>query len=392
MDEVFKLFKSSQSQHMDVDTGILSECISKALKATDIQIINWNIDPIYCKSTNFTTGGIYRVHGIAGTGQSHLPWTIILKVIQSEQEDKNHFQHHNYWKREALVNELGILMHLPNVIQTPECYKVEQKSESEIWLWMEEIKEDNQNKWSEDKFKFIAQQLGLFHGAYATGEQPLPDEEWICRHWLQSWIAGCEKYTRDPYLDYPKIQGELQEFDQIWDTFLNLNQNREIHFSAINLLPKALSHQDLSKQNMYISTEKEGHKNLILIDWQFLSISGIGEDLGKLFGIALSQEDIPTEQGWYYQSLIFKSYMEGLIKAGWKGEESLPRYGFCISVAFRSSWEVPRLIQLIANTNIDSSTSMNKDIYKLLQIVRIQMKLAEEAQQILRTMGNSLFD
>lgn len=377
---------------MNVDTEILRECISKALKTTDLNLINWKIDPISCKSTNFTTGGIYRVHGIAETGQSHLPWTIVLKVIQSEHEDKNHLQHHNYWKREALVNESGILTRLPNVIQTPECYKVEKKSKSEIWFWMEEINEDNHNNWSQKEFIFIAKQLGLFHGTYATGEQPLPDEDWICRQWLKSWIAGCKKYASDPCLNYLKIQGELQEIYQIWKTFSNLNQNLQIHFEAMSRIPKALSHQDLSKQNMYISNKKEGQKDLILIDWQFLSISGIGEDLGKLFGLALSQGDIPIEQGWYYESLIFKSYRDGLTNAGWQGEESLARYGFCISVALRSSWEVPKLIQHIANSNIDSSTSMNKETQKLLQIVRIQMKLGEEAQQILRTMGYSLFD
>jgi hypothetical protein len=64
----------------------------------------------------------------------------------------------------------------------------------------------------------------------------------------------------------------------------------------------------LSKQNIYIQLKQE-QKKVTFIDWQFLSISGVGEDLGKLYGVALSQGDIPVEKGEYYQNFLFTSYI-----------------------------------------------------------------------------------
>ncbi|WP_449290192.1 phosphotransferase [Paenibacillus motobuensis] len=46
---------------------------------------------------------------------------------------------------------------------------------------------------------------------------------------------------------------------------------------SLSQLPRVLAHQDLGQKNMILTSNFQ----LVLIDWQFLSISGIGEDLGK---------------------------------------------------------------------------------------------------------------
>lgn len=150
-----------------------------------------------------------------------------------------------------------------------------------------------------------------------------------------------------PNLHYPLLQGN-HEIDAIWNSYTHLNKNIEKHLHALSELPRVFAHQDLSRQNMYIHMN-EGDKKLTLIDWQVLSISGIGEDLGKLFGVAMSQGDIPSDKGEYYQDVLFTSYLEGLREAGWIREVEFPIYGFYVSFALRSVWEVPKLFKLLAN-------------------------------------------
>jgi hypothetical protein len=116
--------------------------------------------------------------GLAVIEQKEIPWSLVINIIKPEQEEKNHPQHHNYWKREALVNQLGILSHLPKVVNTPKCYKVEEKSNGSIWIWMEEIKNDNIQVWSEDDYAVVAKQLGIFNGAYLT-DMAIPEYSWI---------------------------------------------------------------------------------------------------------------------------------------------------------------------------------------------------------------------
>ncbi|QOV12381.1 phosphotransferase [Viridibacillus arvi] len=151
------------------------------------------------------------------------------------------------------------------------------------------------------------------------------------------------------------------------------------HLQTLSKLPRVLAHQDLSRQNMFINTYQGAEKVLTLIDWQFLSISGLGEDLGKLYGVAMSQGNIQSNQGDNYQKLLFKNYIEGLKDAGWNGDIALPRYGFCASVALRSAWEVPKLIKLAASSEIDLDVIEN-----LTRIVSIQMDLGVEADSLMR--------
>ncbi|WP_230200121.1 oxidoreductase family protein [Bacillus niameyensis] len=166
---------------------------------------------------------------------------------------------------------------------------------------------------------------------------------------------------------------------------ININSIREVSLAEwVNLgrLPRVLAHQDLSKQNMFINKHKGAKKQLSLIDWQFLSISGLGEDLGKLYGVALSQQDIPIGKAEYYKELLFTNYIEGLREAGWDGDVTLPKYGFYITFALRSAWEVPKLIKLAADYIVKSNKEKKHAIELLTRITSMQVELGKEAELI----------
>ena len=122
----------------------LQQCVSKIVGGKNINIKNADVESIAGPSLNFITDGIFRISGTAYIQETEVPWSLIIKIIKRAEEEKSNPMHHNYWKREALVNQTNILNKFADVFYVPQCYKVEEKENGTIWLWMEEIKQNNQ--------------------------------------------------------------------------------------------------------------------------------------------------------------------------------------------------------------------------------------------------------
>lgn len=367
---------------MEKNWDSLRLSLSHHIENKALEIVDCHVAPLH-KNVNFTTYGIYRFHGTANVDHQLIAWSIILKIIKPDSEEKNETSHHNYWKREALVHDAGVLSNVPKVISVPKCYLIEEKTDGTVWIWLEEIRADNDRPFSEDEWAFIARQVGFFNGSYISNI-PFPTEPWICRQWLRSWVISCKKYALDPFQCYEQIKNEIEAIDSIWDRFTRFNMNMEKYISTLNLLPRVLAHQDLSKGNMYISNTSHGRR-LTLIDWQFMSLSGVGEDLGKLFGVAMSQNNIPRDDSRTYKDVLFQNYLEGLIHAGWEGDDLIPRYGFCVSVAARSVWEIPKLLGILVDSKGNKlNLTQENEIEKLVDIVNIHMDCADEAEMLIQ--------
>ncbi len=372
----------SEPRMKDMTAMIESEQINSLVNkmfGVNVQVSEWMCEPIDCESINFTTSGIYRVAGMAEVENQSLPWSIILKIIQRDSTEKDRLTHHNYWKREAFVFQSNILEGIPE-IKSPKCYLVKDQMDGTVWLWMEEIKEDNNQQWSEKEFSFIARQLGKFNGAYLTGRQ-LPNETWICPRWLRSWVNGSRQYAGNPLDNYSLITNENSNIDAIWCKYINFKKNIDSYIDYLMDLPRVLAHQDLSQKNIYVGKDSNGNEQLTLIDWQFMSISAIGEDLGKLYGQCMSGERIPQSLYRPFKELLFENYLDGLRETGWTGDSELARYGYCVSFAARSEWEVPLLMKAVVGlaSDVTDKTLSNK-IKKYEQITSLQMDAAEEVE------------
>ena len=159
-------------------SDILKDCVSKIVGEKMISIKQVDVESIAGHSINFITDGIFRLSGTAYIQEKEVPWSLVLKIIKRAEEEKNNPMHHNYWKREALVNQTNILNAFADVFYVPQCYKVEEKENGTIWLWMEEIKQNDQLDCSEEDFAFIARQLGIFNGIYLN-KKIVHKEPWI---------------------------------------------------------------------------------------------------------------------------------------------------------------------------------------------------------------------
>src|SRR5690606_5003757 len=123
----------------------LSDIARQAAGVSEFELLDWQIEQIGGGLGNPVSVGLYRVaghgrvadHGRAAghgrAGGTSVPWSTILKVIQSpanagwsnfgEAEDPAHW---NYWKRELFAYRSGFLGTLPAGMVAPRCYATQE--------------------------------------------------------------------------------------------------------------------------------------------------------------------------------------------------------------------------------------------------------------------------
>ncbi|MCM3628667.1 phosphotransferase [Paenibacillus glycanilyticus] len=365
-------------------TGLLIEdkveqlnlCLRKKFRGIAFELDAFECTRLVDGSVNFTTSGIYHLRGTIETGSEHRQWSIVIKIIKRDSEEKDHNQHHNYWRREAFIFESNLLdASLPEIIETPEPYLAEEQRDGTIWLWMEYVQGETPS--TQEHFNRIAYQLGEFNAPYLTGRS-LPSEPWICNNWLRSWTASSQIYAPDPQSFINRL--EDREIRNSWEWFLGFTVDLNDKLESLSGLPRVLAHQDLSYKNMIINSTSN---RLVLMDWQFLSISGIGEDLGKMAGVNMSLGPITIAEYDSFCRSIFRSYIQGMRESGWQGDEELARYGYGLSMAMRSVWEVPQLCSLAAQLEKDPLNDwMMHRVELLKQINAIHQVMAEESAKL----------
>jgi len=351
-------------------------CIQNIYGNAAAELVTITCDDIGYTTPNFTTSGIFRLHGLVKLHDEIKPWCVILKLIKPDTAEKDNFEHHNYWRREALVFQSGTLRELPDSICAAESYLVEEQQDGTIWLWMEYVEGEYAS--TVEQFSYIARQLGRFNAAYLTGKAVLPDHEWICKAWLQSWTTASRMYAPNMAAYAREVSTENEQ--RLWAWYQVILENINSTLDSLQQLPRVLAHQDMSQMNMLLVNKEASESRLVLIDWQFMSISGIGEDLGKLFGVNMSLGIIPPDQYERFQDSVYHAYLEGMRDIGWQGEEELVRYGFCASTALRSVWEVPQLFSTMAQLEDEPyNTVLKERLNRLNRIITVHRKMATEA-------------
>ncbi|WP_167350944.1 phosphotransferase [Paenibacillus amylolyticus] len=399
------------------DVEYLVRSVQKLLEEPDAVIQSWEAEPLNPGLLNFTTSGIYRIRGTATVVGASLSWSLILKYIKPDSAEKEDVTYHNYWKREAKVFSSGILEYLPGCIIAPRCFAVQDRADHTIGLWMEDVSHHSKcdHVWPLDDWGWIAERLGEFHGAYLTGTSSLPQQEWICPYWLKSWVRGCRQYA--PSIQEPKLESGFGDDDtgargrrigvgvserqaiagskqeqahSIWQWFNQYSEQMDKVLNTLEQLPRVLSHQDLGKGNIFLPSERLDDSVLTLIDWQFMSISGVGEELGKLFGVNASFGHIAAEDISAVKEEVFDRYVDGLRTAGWMGDERLARYGYCVAVAARSMWEVPEWLKWVEQscTASDSNEEIDQKISTRARIITIQKEMSFEAAELAHVLFN----
>ncbi|NIK68022.1 MULTISPECIES: phosphotransferase [unclassified Paenibacillus] len=338
------------------------------------EITEWSCKSIGQENKNFVTDGVYR---IAGTSENNdgerRSWSFILKIVIPDpiRDDPAHY---NYWRRESLVYGSGLLEHVPSNLLTPKCYAIDNKDDGSIWLWMEDMGQE-ERPWKREDYGYVTEKLGEIQAEYLLGK-PLPEFKWLNRHWMRSWLHECEKYRYEPDADNTRILLSDKRAAAILDQFRHFKPWINDWLTALERLPQTFSHQDFYEQNIIRNDARRREGKLTLIDWQFASISGAGEDIGRFLGLGLSRGHIPVDRFMEYRELFISSYISGLRKVGWQGDAELARFGYFAAFSLRSVWEVPKMLKKLVQ-NPDSTETK-----KWMTITEMQMKTAVEAEGI----------
>ncbi|GMK37021.1 hypothetical protein PCCS19_00740 [Paenibacillus sp. CCS19] len=365
-----------------IDPAYLQTLLRRVVLSECLLLLSWDCSPL---GKIKGESSVYRVACTTLDNQIEQKHTLILKLLKSDSL-RDQVDHYHYWKREALIYESAILRQLPFGIRAPICHAVEEHPDDTVWIWLEDIAiEDIQSdEWSFEQMCKISYLLGTYNGAYLTGT-PLPAESFLCRNWLRSWVEVCTAYAKPiekHQVIWDSCLNDCNGTSLIWELYLR-NRNRvNSLLDTIEKLPRVFAHQDVHWENIFLA-QQDGTASLIAIDWQFASISGVGEELGRMFGYALMKNKIPMSKIEMYKEELFQCYLQGLRDRGWLGDYKLVRFGFIASASLRFILVMDKLVgSLTEDKGINKEKSRH-----LLLVAQTLLELAEESWELV--MGNT---
>jgi hypothetical protein len=382
----------------DIDPATLARTVCRALKRDRIEIGEWICEPVK-PGFGTTTGGLYRCSGASEETGRTVPWSLILKITRPPLDAATpgageEITAFNYWKREALVYQSGVLDDLTGGLVAPRCFGVEEQPDGLLWLWLEDVKDRISGLWPPSQYGVAARHLGAFNAGYLTG-RALPSFPWMATGWLRSWLAqfspivgllSAESTWQNPIVRAALRVPIAEELQRLW-------AEREQFLEALDHLPRTLCHFDAWRTNLFVRLSPEGQDQTVAIDWAFAGIGAIGEEINPLVWASLTFFEIELEEARALDRLVFEGYVAGLREAGWRGDVQQARFGYVASAALR--YGIP-LLWGLADALDDSRHAAVEEQFgrPVAEILKrraegtyLLLELAEEARGLLPGIG-----
>ena len=326
------MIEKIEEQLNAIDQTMLTPMVQRALGREDVEVTGWRYQPVIGGIE--MSSSLYRFSGNARAADETLPWTLILKIVQAKPGNAEDPQGVWYWKREALAFQSGLLDDLPGGLTAPRCYEAAEHSGGTHWIWMEDVRDEVHEQWPLEYYGTVARCLGRFNGAYLAGK-PLPDHPWLTRKHLRKYVEHAAPAV-DLLLnsmDHPLIQRALPglsaEFiQQIWE-------ERHAILEAIERLPQTFCHLDAFRRNLFSRRAADGNDQVVAIDWSFLGIAAVGEEIAPLVNGSVAFGGVSPEDELKLEQIVLEGYLEGLRDAGWRGDADLVRFGYAATLYWR---------------------------------------------------------
>jgi hypothetical protein len=290
------------------------------------------------------TGGVFRVR--AGDE------SLVVKVLRRSDEftadglwgGADDVDHRNYWKREWLAFDSGLLDSLPGELRAPYCRLTSQPDDDECWIWMEDLAGRTGPTLLLDDYDAVARALGTTQGAYATGGAPLPEHPWLSRDWLAGWVALTAPFVeaaadpdrwRDP---------RLAPFHVSNARALALWQARDELLRVAASAPPTLVHWDFWPTNLYVDATGP-----VAIDWSQVGLAGLAHDLDQLVLDPVWMHVRPAEDLAELQRRVIPAYAAGLRAAGCEVSDAEVFRWYAAVAAARYAWLAGNWPRLLAD-------------------------------------------
>jgi hypothetical protein len=291
------------------------------------------------------TGGVYRVRA----GDQSRVLKIVRHGVDSTPDqlwqsgaDESH---RNYWKREWLAFDSGLLDSLPGQLRAPGTALTTQHSDGECWIWMEDVRGRSSAALHLDDYARIAHALGTTQGAYASGAVPLPEQPWLSRNWLRGWVDVCANFVDTIRDDTRWSDPRLASLVPLRSRVSDLWDRREELFAIAEEPPLTIVHWDFWPMNLYVG------EDVVAIDWSQIGLSGVAHDLDQLTLDTVWMHIRPDESLQVLEHLVLPSYREGLRDGGFSIDEEQLRRWYGAAAALRYAWLGGGQVDLVADPN-----------------------------------------
>jgi hypothetical protein len=286
------------------------------------------------------TGGVFRV-----TGDDR---SVVVKVVRRGHDDDPGAlwvagaepTHRNYWKREWLAYDSGLLASLPGELTAPRVLATMPRSDTECLVWMSDVEGRSGADWPVEDYDSAAFDLGTTQGAYAAGTAELPDHPWLSRQWLRGWVATCAPTLDTLADDRLCADDRLAPLLPLRERVAALWQAREELLALVESAPQTVVHLDLWPPNLIAADDG----TTVAIDWSQMGIGAIGQDLDQLTLDPVWMQLLPELDLDVLDAHVVPAYLAGLRAAGMEvAEEELRRWHGAAAGA-RYPWLAARMI------------------------------------------------
>jgi hypothetical protein len=313
---------------LDLDPADLSTAVGRPVTTYDVQPIDPHL------RIHSVTGGVYRVSGDG--------FSLVVKVVRhgtgatrdglwgADAEETGR----NYWKREWLAFDSGLLASLPGRLRAPRCLLTTQHGDDDCWVWMEDVRGRHHRDLQLEDYGVIAEALGSTQGAYAAGAAHLPSDTWLSRSWLRGWVHTCAGLVDALRDDDRWADDRLRGLRELRPRVLALWDDREKLLSVSEGAPATLTHWDFWPSNLYVAATND----CVAIDWSQVGIGAVGQDLDQLTLDTVWMQVRPDEPLERLEHLVLDGYLRGLHESGLDVSAGELRHWYAASAAVRYAW------------------------------------------------------
>jgi len=311
-----------------IDEQLLAPLVRRQLDDPSADVMDWSRALLHGGLTQEVglSSGLYRFTGHAASADRLVPWSLILKVVPRSR-DNNEPSKWDYWKREILAYESGLLDNLANDLRAPRCFDISELPGEEIGIWLEDVRETGPDPWPIARYGLAARHLAQFNGAYLTG-RALPTRPWFSKGRIREWLAlgeagiqNLSQLARSPIGSTWLTSRSVERTQRLW-------RDRQPLLDALDGLPRCLCHHDAFRRNLIAGRTADGGDQTVAIDWAGVGIGVVGEELATLVSISLQFMNVEASEARSLDAVAFEAYLQGLREVGWTGDERLVRFGF----------------------------------------------------------------
>jgi hypothetical protein len=263
---------------------------------------------------------VVRFTGRAWVDGREAPWSLVRKILNSGQ-------------REALAYRT-LLHELRGDLRAPRALVAAGDHESTT-LWLEDVEDVRDHRWSIADYATAARALGSFNGAYLV-PGTIPAASWLARDWIENHnepgkigqaLAEVEALAANPVVRqlFPRVEEAC-----------GLLADQPRWSAQLARLPPTLCHHDASQANLFLR-RRGGGLETVAIDWEGIGYGVPGADLATFVVGTMRRGDFPAERAAELDQVAFDAYIEGLRQSGSSGDLSCVRSGYAAAVSLRWS-------------------------------------------------------